>query len=95
LYVGLAIVVASLVAHRHRRVRTVAWLIGVLLPVLVGVSRVYRGMHFPTDVLASVLLACGALAFALLAVRSMSAAASERDRRASSRPADSPQRMAS
>lgn len=84
LYVGLAIVVASLV--RQRLLRTIVWVFAVLLPVIVGVSRLYRGMHFPTDVVAGAVLACGALMFSLLAVRSMAAATNERERRASSPP---------
>ena len=77
LYVGLAIVVSTLV--RTTLARLLVWLVAVLLPVAVGISRLYRGMHFPTDVAASVLLATGALLFALLAVRSMAAAEAERD----------------
>ena len=77
LYVGLAIVLSSLV--RGTLPRVLVWLVAVLIPIVVGVSRLYRGMHFPTDVAASVLLATGALLFALLAVRSMAAAEAERD----------------
>ena len=58
LYVGLAVVLSTLV--RSTLQRTLVWLVAVLLPVVVGVSRLYRGMHFPTDVAASVLLATGA-----------------------------------
>ena len=61
--------------------RVFVWLVAILLPIVVGASRLYRGMHFPTDVAASVLLATGALLFALLAVRSMAAAEAERDAR--------------
>jgi undecaprenyl-diphosphatase len=79
LYVGLAIVLSSLL--RGTLPRVLVWLVAILLPVVVGISRLYRGMHFPTDVAASVLLASGALLFALLAVRSMAAAEAERDER--------------
>ena len=82
LYVGLAIVVWSLV--RGPLVRTLVWVIAVALPIFVGVSRLYRGMHFLTDVIAAVVLGCLALLFALLITRSMRAAAAERDRHASS-----------
>lgn len=77
LYVGLAIVASTLVRSALQRV--LVWMAAVLLPIVVGISRVYRGMHFPTDVAASVLLAAGALLFALLAVRSMAAAEADRD----------------
>jgi membrane-associated phospholipid phosphatase len=72
LYVGLAIVIWSLV--RSTTIRVIAWIIAIALPILVGVSRVYRGMHHFTDVLASVLLGCGALLFALLTTRGVLAA---------------------
>ncbi len=76
LYGGLALVIWSLV--RSTAVRAIAWIIAVALPIFVGTSRLYRGMHHLTDVLASVLLGCGALLFALLATRSAVAASEER-----------------
>ena len=55
LYAALAVVVV----HRTRRRWVKAVSVSVLLavPVLVAVSRLYRGMHHPTDVLGSVLCA--------------------------------------
>src|SRR6478735_7878806 len=41
---------------RHRWISVVAVVVGAALPVLIAVSRVYRGMHYPTDVLAGALL---------------------------------------
>ena len=77
LYVGLAIVIWSLV--RSTAIRTIVWIIAVALPIFVGISRLYRGMHHLTDVLASVLLGCGALLFALLATRVAVGVSEERD----------------
>jgi membrane-associated phospholipid phosphatase len=81
LYAGLALVLAM---HTHRTgLRALCWLL-VLVPVGVAVSRLYRGMHHPTDVLASVILGVGALLFGLLAVRTGSAVA-ERGRHGAAR----------
>jgi undecaprenyl-diphosphatase len=50
LYAGLALVLAM---HTHRTgLRALCWLL-VLVPVGVAVSRLYRGMHHPSDVIAS------------------------------------------
>ena len=54
LYIGLAVLVIGLARGRWR------WLFlipAILLPVLVAASRMYRGEHHPTDVLASLLFA--------------------------------------
>lgn len=67
LYVGLALVTTSLV--RNRIVRTLVWVLAVALPVAVGLSRLYSGMHHPTDLMGSMIGAAGCLAFALLATR--------------------------
>jgi len=73
LYLGLAIVITLFV--RHIVIRVLVWLTALLVPVAVAVSRVYRGMHHPTDVLAAFLLGGGCLLVAILAVRVASAAA--------------------
>ena len=76
LYVGLAIIIWSLV--RSPVIRTLAWILAIALPVFVGLSRLYRGMHHLTDVLASVLLGVGAIWIAILVVR---ASVASRERR--------------
>jgi membrane-associated phospholipid phosphatase len=81
LYVGLALVVSALT--RNAILRTIAWILAVALPIVVGLSRLYRGMHHPTDVLASVILGIGALLFGLLAARTASAVSDRRTRAAS------------
>ena len=76
LYVALALIVASLTANRI--LRALAWAAALIFPSVVAVSRLYRGMHHLTDVLASVILATGALLIALVAVRVGSVVADER-----------------
>jgi len=76
LYAALAILVGCLTANRF--LRAVAWLLAVVLPIAVAVSRLYRGMHHLTDVLASVVLGVGAVLIALLAVRAGAAVADRR-----------------
>jgi undecaprenyl-diphosphatase len=56
LYGGLAVLAWRLGAAGW--LRTVATVLAVLVPVSVAVSRMYRGMHYPTDVTAGALLAC-------------------------------------
>jgi undecaprenyl-diphosphatase len=73
LYLGLAIVISLFV--RNVVIRVLVWLIALLVPAAVALSRVYRGMHHPTDVLAGVVLGAGCLLVAILAVRVSSAAA--------------------
>jgi undecaprenyl-diphosphatase len=71
LYVSLALIVSAL--SKNAFLRTIVWILAVALPIVVALSRLYRGMHHPTDVMASVILAVGALLFGLLAVRTGSA----------------------
>ena len=48
----------------HEKKRKLLWVLAVVLPLLVGFSRVFVGAHFPTDVLCGWLL--GALIVALI-----------------------------
>jgi undecaprenyl-diphosphatase len=76
LYVSLALIVSTLT--RSAFLRAIVWILAIVLPIVVALSRLYRGMHHPTDVMASVILAAGALLFGLLAVRTGSAVAEHR-----------------
>ena len=78
---GLAIVIWSLV--RSTTIRAVAWIVAFAVPIFVGVSRLYRGMHHLTDVIASVLLGCGVVLFALLTTRAAVASEEHDDDRPS------------
>ena len=51
-----------------------AWTFAVALPIIVAVSRMYRGMHHPLDVAAGVLVGIGALTIVLFACRAAEAA---------------------
>jgi membrane-associated phospholipid phosphatase len=81
LYVGIALIVMSLV--RSRIVQALAWLVAFAVPTFVALSRLYRGMHHPTDVIGSVIGAFGCLAFAFLATRTGVAVAEANERAAS------------
>lgn len=54
LYAGLALLV---IPRTRNPWRWLALIPAIAMPVLVALSRMYRGMHHPTDVVASVLLA--------------------------------------
>jgi membrane-associated phospholipid phosphatase len=77
LYLGLALIITSLV--RNLVVRALVWSLAVVLPIAVALSRLYRGMHHPTDVIASAIGAAGCLTFALLATRTGAAVAERVD----------------
>jgi membrane-associated phospholipid phosphatase len=69
LYGGIAILLTMSV--RHRGWRVLSAIVLAVIPVLVGLSRLYRGMHHPTDVVAGALLGLACLAAAGLAIRVM------------------------
>jgi membrane-associated phospholipid phosphatase len=52
LWCGLALGVAR--THPRHPLRVVSWVLAVVLPLFVLAGRLYRGMHWPTDVAASV-----------------------------------------
>jgi membrane-associated phospholipid phosphatase len=67
LYGGIAVLA------RQRRVHPVwqvtAWVVAVILTVAVAWSRVYRGQHHATDVIAGIFMGAGALACAFVALQ--------------------------
>jgi len=73
-YLGTALILAW-----HTRQVWLRWLLvvlGILVPVIVASCRMYRGMHYPTDVAASFLLGLSLLAVAFRLIP-----LTERDRR--------------
>ncbi len=70
LYGAIALGVSE--AGRALVCRTLAWLAAATIPVVVGLSRVYRGFHHPTDVVFGYVLGCAVLLVAVLAVRTWS-----------------------
>jgi len=59
LYGGIAVILAM---HVQTRMQKVAWwAVLLIVPVAVAVSRVYRGMHYPSDVIASFIVGLGCL----------------------------------
>lgn len=77
LYGGIALLITM--AFRHWAPRAAAWLVAAALTVSVGLSRVYRGEHHPTDVFAGLALGIGALWAAAYVVRIWQASTREGD----------------
>jgi membrane-associated phospholipid phosphatase len=67
LYFLIAVVVTMYVTNALTR--RIVWTAAVLVPVIVACSRIYRGMHHPTDAAAGALMGVGCVVVALLAVR--------------------------
>lgn len=65
-YCGMALVLTTHV--RNRALQMVIWVLGIAAPLAVGFSRLYRGMHFLTDVLWGVLLGVGCVVMAARAI---------------------------
>jgi len=76
LWVGLALIVGALV--RNTVVRALAWVVAMVVPLTIGFSRVYRGLHHPTDVIGGALLGAAALLVGIFAARVASAVVERR-----------------
>jgi membrane-associated phospholipid phosphatase len=61
-YCGMALVLSTRV--HHKMLQVLIWALGITLPLAVAFSRLYRGMHFVTDVLWGVLLGVGCVVMA-------------------------------
>ncbi len=73
LYGSIALLVS--LTYRKRLVTAALWSLVVLLALLVGFARVYRGMHHVSDVVAGALVGLGCLGVAAMAARASSLAA--------------------
>ena len=74
-------VAVALIVSRHAHgtsARIAAWTIAAVFITAVGVARVYRGLHHPTDVAAGVLLGVACVAAAVVTVRAASTEATDR-----------------
>jgi membrane-associated phospholipid phosphatase len=71
-YCGLALLITSRI--RSTGVRIASWVIAIAIPLLVALSRMYSGMHHPTDVGAAMLVGIATLVVALIAARAAKAA---------------------
>jgi undecaprenyl-diphosphatase len=71
-YCGVALLITSRI--RSAGARTLCWLVAIAIPALVALSRMYRGMHHPTDVAAGMLVGIGTLVVAVTAARAAKAA---------------------
>lgn len=76
LYVSLALVITWLV--RNAFLRALAWLLAIAVPIYVGFSRLSQGMHHPTDLIGSVVIAVGSLLFGFLACQTATVVARRR-----------------
>jgi len=73
-YCGVALLITSRI--RSTAGRALCWLVAIAIPLLVALSRMYRGMHHPTDVAAGMLIGIGCLLVAIAAARAANAAES-------------------
>jgi undecaprenyl-diphosphatase len=66
-YCGLALLLSSRIKHRGAQVAI--WIVALSIPVFVAFSRMYRGMHHPTDVAGGVVIGIAALCALVLVTR--------------------------
>lgn len=75
-YGGLVLLLTSRITNST--FRATAWTIAVAIPIYVALARMYRGMHYPLDVLGGALIGVGALTAIVFACRAAGATAESR-----------------
>ncbi len=78
-YCGIALVLTR--ATTSRWLKLTCWTVAIVIPLLVGFARMYRGMHHPTDVAAGLLVGMGSLLVASAASRAGARAAASPPKR--------------
>jgi undecaprenyl-diphosphatase len=78
-YSGFALLLTSRMTSR--RARALVWAAALAIPPIAAISRMYRGMHHPTDTLAGLLMGIAALTLAVLLARTTSVVARRREAR--------------
>jgi undecaprenyl-diphosphatase len=76
-YCGIALLLTS--RFRNTGFRVSVWVIAVAIPIFVGLSRMYRGMHYPLDVLGGAFVGISSLCLIVFACRAAGAAAANRE----------------
>jgi membrane-associated phospholipid phosphatase len=67
LFVGIALIITCLTPNTVARV--LSFVVAVAFAATVGFARVYRGLHYPSDVVVGALLGLACLTIAVIAVR--------------------------
>jgi undecaprenyl-diphosphatase len=80
-YCGFALLLTT-TRFTSTRARTLIWSVALLIPPIVAISRMYRGMHHPLDMLAGVIIGILALSLALLLARATAVVKRRREARA-------------
>ena len=75
-YVGLALLIGSRL--RARWATILVWTLAFVLPLVVAISRMYRGMHHPLDATAGLLIGLASILIALMAARAADAVSRSR-----------------
>jgi membrane-associated phospholipid phosphatase len=75
-YAGLVLLITS--RYKSGPLRVLAWTTAVAIPVVVALSRMYRGMHHPLDVAGGMVVGIGAVLVLLFACRAAGCAEAAR-----------------